>query len=183
MTDQIPADEVRKIIAFYRDGASDRGGMILDALRDLLPPPPLPTLADMTDEERAACQWMQADVGVERRIIVRVMDVEEGAVTLVESGDTVVCPHSSVTPRPDLPRFTWPGEQQTAPAPALPEGWRFADHKDHGRVIVTNTTPDEDGHVYFVAPAPDPLGNDWHPCDPAELTYLDTGQEVADAVD
>ena len=39
---------------------------------------------------------------------------------------------------------------------ALPEGWRLADHVTHGRVIVTNGTPDTEGHVYFVAPDPDP---------------------------
>ena len=113
MTDQtIPADDLRGFIARYRTSVNGQGSFLLDELEALLPAPPRPTLEDMTDEERAACQWMQADVGVERRIIVRVMDVEEGAVTLVESGDTVVCPHSSVTPRPDLPRMEWPSTGQ-----------------------------------------------------------------------
>ena len=142
-----------------------------------LPDPPRPTLADMLPKERAACQWMQADVGVERRIIVRVMDVEEGAVTLVESGDTVVCPHSSVTPRPDLPSMEWPGDQK--PAPALPNGWRLADHQRYGRVIVTNTTPNRDGRVYYVRSKDRrPAGFSWECCDPTELTFLDAEPEA-----
>ena len=158
----------------YPDTWTDRLRAAARVILNDVPAPPLPTLADMTPEERAECQGMQADVGVERRIIVRVMDVEEGAVTLVESGDTVVCPHSSVTPRPDLPRFVWPGDTPApAPAPALPEGWRLADHEKYGRVVVTSATPDTDGHVYFVAPADDPIGNDWHLCRNDELAYLD----------
>ena len=42
MTDMIPADAVREIIARYRDGASGRGGLILDDLKALL----RPTMAD-----------------------------------------------------------------------------------------------------------------------------------------
>ena len=61
-----------------------------------------------------------------------------------------------------------------APAPALPDGWRFAEHEDHGRVIVTNPTPDCYGTVYFAFPRADYLkGFDWKFCDPSELTYLD----------
>ena len=62
---------------------------------------------------------------------------------------------------------------QTTPAPALPDGWRLADHKDYGRGIVTNPTPARDGRVYFVIPADDPMGYDWLFCTPDELTYLD----------
>lgn len=177
------AEHVESSRATWGDRFRAAARVILDAV------PTPPTMADMTDEERAACQWMQADVGVERRIIVRVMDVEEGAVTLVESGDTVVCPHSSVTPRPDLPRLEWPGDQEPAPAPALPEGWRLADHKKHGRVIVTTQTPNRDGRVYYVIPAAvvphadhsqgafrNRMGFDWRTCDPAELTYIDADQ-------
>lgn len=57
--------------------------------------------------------------------------------------------------------------------PALPGGWRVADHKDNGRVIVT--TPNNDGRVYYVLPSDlDGLGFDWFFCHTDELTYLDT---------
>ena len=68
---------------------------------------------------------------------------------------------------------------QNIPA-ALPEGWRLADHKVSGRVIVTNPTPDSDGHVYFVMTSPEnTMGYDWFFCDPDELTYLDQGAKEA----
>ena len=154
----------------YPDTWTDRLRAAARVILNDVPAPPLPTLADMTPEERAECQGMQADVGVERRIIVRVMDVEEGAVTLVESGDTVVCPHSSVTPRPDLPRFVWPGDTP-APAPDLPDGWRLADHPRYGRVLVTTPEPDCDGDLWFIDPSAAPgVMEDW--CDPDVLTFL-----------
>ena len=146
----------------------------VQALRELILFPPRPTLADMSMEERAECRWMQADI----------YDTESGgewvirespqsnAVQLVNrDGKCLTVAAKDVTPRPDLPRLEWPGDQK--PAPALPEGWRLADHEAYGRVIVTSTTPDADGDVCFVAPAPGIIGNDWHLCDPDELTYLD----------
>ena len=64
--------------------------------------------------------------------------------------------------------------------PALPEGWRLADHEKYGRIIVTNDTPTTDGHVHFVMPNPsDPLGYDWMFCRPAELTYIDAAARQA----
>lgn len=63
-------------------------------------------------------------------------------------------------------------------APALPEGWRLADHYRIGRVIVTNPTPNQGGHVYFVTSDECvPRGSGWGFCTPAELTYLDTEPE------
>ena len=59
-------------------------------------------------------------------------------------------------------------------APALPDGWRHADHKKHGRVIVTSGTTDEDGLVAFVRRDDDlhrGHGYDW--CKPDKLTFLD----------
>ena len=68
-------------------------------------------------------------------------------------------------------------DQNPAPAPALPDGWRLADHEGHGRVIVTTQTPGSDGNVFFVLPSDGPLGYDWFFCDPAELTYIDQGAD------
>lgn len=66
-----------------------------------------------------------------------------------------------------------------APAPALPDGWRPADHYRIGRVIVTNPTPTPGGHVYFVTSDETvPRGSGWGFCTPGELTYLDTNQET-----
>ena len=177
MTDQtIPADEVRTIIAFYRDDASNRGDEILESLRYLLPPLPRPTLADMTEEERAACKWMQADVKNHReRYVIATPDDNDGEVALIDSDGGIdwIFPEY-VTPRPDLPRMEWPSDKKPDPAPALPDGWRLAEHEKHGLVLVTNTTPNRLGNVYFVAPTADYImGYDCRSCDPEELTYLE----------
>ena len=188
MTDQmIPADlhpedveHAHSYVQDYLDAtyAPDRTLAVARVLQALLPPPPLPTLADIPPEERSASRWLQCDHGIPGRSrsrgVIGYFDYEdEKAVILTTTCGVQRRDYAHVTPRPDLPRLEWPGDAPT-PAPALPEGWRLADHRAYGRVVVTNTVPDADGHVYFVAPAPEPLGNDWHPCDPAELTYLDT---------
>lgn len=181
MTDQqIPADKVRQIIARHRDGASHKGGLILDDLKALLP---RPTLADMTDEERAECQWMQADVYDTKaggEWVIR--DSHVNTVNLVSrSGKCLTAAPKDVTPRPDLPRLEWPGTEKPEPerVPALPVGWRIADHRKYGRVIVTNTTPNRDGYVYYLHLSNrDATRFDWDICDPDELTYIDTDQEA-----
>ena len=193
MTDQtIPAGQVRAIVdamrASMRHAEDDRANskfmgsmsVYVGALEALLPAPPFPTLADMTDEERDECQWMQADIvgGDEPLVIARVGRGGGSALILDRNGRSDWAPDEDVTPRPDLPRMAWPGDEKPDAAPALPDGWRLADHEDHGRVIVTNLTPNAVGHVYFVLPATDPLGYDWFFCDPDELRYLDTGQEA-----
>ena len=182
MTDQtIPADQVREIAARFRNQIEPHipfaeyvvWERAAEAVEALLPTPPRPTLADMTEEERRACQWMQADVanrGV--RYVIATPDDEDGDAELVAADGNIdwILPEY-VTPRPDLPRMEWPGDQK--PAPALPEGWRLADHKGYGRGIVTNPTPNRDGHVYFVIPDDDPMGYEWVFCTPDDLTYLD----------
>ena len=153
---------------------NDRTLAVARVLDALLPDPPSPTLAGMTPEERAGCRWMQAEVSErDTRYVIATPHDRHGDVALIDADGKIdwTLPEY-VTPRPDLPRLEWPGDTP-APAPALPEGWRLADHRAYGRVVVTNPTPDTEGHVYFVAPAPEPLGNDWHPCDPCELTYID----------
>lgn len=57
--------------------------------------------------------------------------------------------------------------------PTLPEGWRLANHEEHGRVIVTRPEPDEDGYVCYGLPINNTLGYEWRFCTPNELTYLD----------
>lgn len=197
MTDQIPADKVRKIATAMRDAMRrveddyPDGEFLMDMsdyIRDidaLLPASPRPTLADMTPEERDACQWMQADTKLWGRVVIIVPDLSDGRAALLDRcGDVIYGRYVNVTPRPDLPLLEWPGNKDAdpAPAPALPEGWRLADHEDHGRGVVTNLTPNRDGRVYFVIPADDPMGYDWLFCDPDDLTYLDQGADTSDTV-
>ena len=188
MTEQmIPADDVREIAEKMHHHASQEHvrrdaeryfRIFAKQLDDLLPTPP--TLADMTVEEREACRWMQCDVKNHRmRYVITNPDGGDGEASLIDSDgkiDWVFLEY--VTPRPDLPPLELPGDKK--PTPALPDGWRLADHPDHGRVIVTNPTPNRDGYVCYVLPADDyVLGYDWFLCYPDELKYLD--QEAEDA--
>ena len=120
MTDQIPADKVREIldewerIKEYADW-DDIDNLVKD-IRDLLPPPPRPTLADMTDDERDECQWMQADL---KDAAIRVVIVnpcwEDGTARVMWPGGFIEeADWERVTPRPNLPRMEWPDTGQEA---------------------------------------------------------------------
>ena len=125
MTDQNAlADKVRKIVNDMRrhaDHDAVRGTEeeytrhFVALLEALLPPPPRPTLADMTPQERAACQWMQADVeGRNTRYVIANPDGGDGEASLIDSDgkiDWVFLEY--VTPRPDLPRLEWPSDQKS----------------------------------------------------------------------
>lgn len=173
------ADKVRRLAARFRQemephtpaGEYAVWERAAEAVETLLPTPP--TLADMTPSKRAACQWMQADVaGRSMRYVIANPHENDGEVTLLDSDGGIdwVFPEY-VTPRPDLRRMEWPGD---TPSPALPDGWRLAEHEKHGLIIVTNTTPNRLGNVYFVVPTADYImGYDCHSCDPEELTYLE----------
>ena len=93
--------------------APDRTLAVARVLQALLPPPP-PTLADMTDEERGACQWMQCEVTNSRgKWILATPSDEDGDAGLVSSyGDICWLLPGRVTPRPDLPRMEWPDADQ-----------------------------------------------------------------------
>ena len=81
----------------------------------------------------------------------------------------------------NLPRLEWPGNEKPAPAPALPEGWRLADHPQYGPVVVTSMEPDDAGFVWFVRT--DPYGGsegyDAGCCKPDVLTFLAQGADTS----
>ena len=140
--------------------------------------PAPPTLADMTPKERAECRWMQCDVeGYESRAVIVSPGHSMGIAVLLDlRGEVIYEACDIITPRPDLPSLELPGDKKSDPAPALPGGWRLADHPDHGRVVVTNITPNPEGYIHFALPTDNPLGHYWWLCKPDELTYLDTNQ-------
>ena len=88
-------------------------------LQALLPPPPPPTLADMTEAERAKCQWMQCDVeGEDARAVIIHPHWGDGSARVLWPGGFFTYPDwEQVTPRPDLPRLEWPGDKKPEPAP------------------------------------------------------------------
>ena len=114
---------VREFLTEWRKGLETSGANhsheILDDLEETLFGPTLPTLADMTPEEREACRWMQADVKL----------ANGGSVTCVIADPRtpgakvrVWAPHGGsddvqegrVTPLPDLPKLEWPGSHADA---------------------------------------------------------------------
>ena len=187
MTDHIPADlspedaeEARSYVEDFLDAThvSDRVLAVARVLQALLPTPPRPTLADMNEEERhdAVGMWADVDGFHPYRAVIGDIPAPKVPVFRPTAGSLDWAHPEDVTPLPELGRAWSPGGSPTgtpAPAPTLPDGWRLADHKDNGRVIVTNTTPTRDGRVYYVLPAADPLGYDWLFCTPDELTYID----------
>lgn len=118
----IDADKVRELADqlaeeaedFASEGLAHRYMTIAKRLLDILPAPSLPTLADMTPEEREACRWMQADVKL----------ANGGSATCVIANPRmpgarvrVWAPHGGsddveegrVTPLPGEPKLEWPG--------------------------------------------------------------------------
>lgn len=185
MTDQtIPADQVRDLAKRLRSyvgptltaGECQVWERAAEAIEALLPAPPLPTLADMPPDDRAACQWMQCEVhdvpGLREGVLV-CTDQDCGYV-LDEKGETWFLDHTKVTPRPDLPRMEWPGDQKPAPAPApaLPGDWRLADHREYGRVLVVRV----DGEDAIFGGPFKATGIRTHVGRVADLTFVDTDQ-------
>ena len=123
MTDQtIPADDVREIIGKMRYHANHdnvRGTeeeyvrFFASQLEALLPTPTPPTMADMTEEERHECRWMQCDAGPygRRGLIIK---TGEWAVYVTDKETGVYSNYSPdlVTALPDLPRMEWNGTEK-----------------------------------------------------------------------
>ena len=73
----------------------------------------VPTMADMTEEERHECRWMQCDAGpYGRRGLI--IDTGEWDVYVADKETGAYSNYSPdlVTARPDLPRMDWEGTDQ-----------------------------------------------------------------------
>ena len=113
MTDQIFHEElratIRDAIASYLDTYTD------EELRELATESLKPTtLAEMTDEGRIECQWMQAEVkGYESRVVIVNPYWSDGSARVMWLHTRLAeVPWKSVTPRPDLPRMEWPSAEE-----------------------------------------------------------------------
>ncbi|KGF17382.1 hypothetical protein [Corynebacterium freneyi] len=166
MTDQtIPAAAIRAWREKY-EGCT--GNTALEALDALLPPPPRPTLADMTSNERIATRWTQADVQGQRgrAVIIAPLWDSRTARVMWDDGETTEEAVNAVTPRPDLPPLEWPGDQkpeevtpvkvgdviESADDPrlaALPAGSILVD-RDGGAFEVTKADTGEWGGIGYV---------------------------------
>ncbi|WP_044027492.1 hypothetical protein [Corynebacterium glutamicum] len=117
----VDAEKVREALDSYLSNCTRGtvGHYIAEEIaRDLEPllPPKLPTLADMTPEEREACQWMQADVKLDisgatvRRVIAHPGSADMNVSVWAPCGGSNFVDAESVTPLPDLPKLQWPGD-------------------------------------------------------------------------
>ena len=118
----IDAEKVRVLLDRWAANpfpTSDEVAVLNDV--EALLAPPLPTLADMTDEERQACRWMQCEVAETenhysgRGVILSPGDVGRATNVISEDGGWWLgIAMEAVTPLPDLPRMAWPDEHHPA---------------------------------------------------------------------
>lgn len=104
-------DTVREILATRGMKAAE----MIAKIESALPPPPRPTLANMTLDERKACQWMQCDVeGYDDPwLIINPIDDEDHAHVVKREGNTGIFETKYITPRPDRPRMKWDDNDQS----------------------------------------------------------------------
>ncbi|CAB0727472.1 hypothetical protein FRC0543_01657 [Corynebacterium diphtheriae] len=103
----------------------------------------LPTLADMTVEEREKCVLMQAqDAGGKLCIILYASP--SGASVIYRGGANGSWGLDSVTPRPDLPRLEWPSCE---PEPEYKIGETLETFEDFQNTPVGTVAIDADGDI------------------------------------
>lgn len=80
----------------------------LQSLLDL----PLPTLADMTPEEREACLWMQVDLPhhLPGAVLADPGGPDSDPRVMYRDGATFTVKHEDVTPLQGEPKLEWPGD-------------------------------------------------------------------------
>lgn len=107
MTDHIPADKLREVLDEYR---TQMPCQIEEALTGLLPTPPLPTLADMTPEEREKCQWIWGKTKTGRIVLIGLISGDRCKCHFPDGGHSFFG-LDYITPLPDLPKMQWPGSE------------------------------------------------------------------------
>lgn len=133
MNDQIPAvtdDDRRRAYEWAKSVEANLdtwGGRLSAPARVILnavPTPPRPTLADMTDDERAACLRMQCDTAPNRSVRGFIADIYPGGCRIIErdTWEWRSCSDDMVTPRPDLPRMEWPADEEAEDGPPVKAG-------------------------------------------------------------
>lgn len=84
--------------------------LMVSNLESLIPTPKLPTLADMTPEERVACKWMQCMIGDDTDDYCLLITVDTPCSRVVfQNGNSTIWNNDLITPLPDLPKLEWPG--------------------------------------------------------------------------
>lgn len=95
---------------------------IVQDFADLLPVPKLPTLADMTEEERLACQFMQARLE-DGTLGIIVSPGDPRSCVILEDGGFFTLSNKSVTPLQGEPKLKWPGSEPQPSKVRMSEMW------------------------------------------------------------
>lgn len=93
-----------------------------EALESLLTPNKLPTLADMTPEERLACQFMQARLE-DGTLGIIVCPGDPRSCVILEDGGFFTLSNKSVTPLQGEPKLKWPGSEPQPSKVRMSEMW------------------------------------------------------------
>ncbi|CAB0635246.1 hypothetical protein CIP107566_00530 [Corynebacterium diphtheriae] len=126
----------------------------------------LPTLADMTVEEREKCMFMQA-VDREGKLCTILHAFPSGVSVFYKDGTKGAWGLDSVIPRPDLPKLEWPSCE---PEPEFRVGKLLETHDDFENAPIGTVAIDTDGDILFKA-------NDdkWKPAGTAIKSKYDKG--------
>ncbi|AWR15506.1 hypothetical protein D9B85_05815 [Corynebacterium diphtheriae] len=103
----------------------------------------LPTLADMTTEEREKCMFMQA---VDRggKLCTILYAFPSGVSVFYKDGTKGAWGLDSVIPRPDLPKLEWPSSE---PEPEFSVGKKLETHEDFENAPIGTVAIDADGDI------------------------------------
>lgn len=85
--------------------------------------PKLPTLADMTPEERLASKFMQAKIADSDQIYVISSPGLTSSSLWPENGHVIRRDNEHITPLPDLPKLEWPGSEPRPKRVSLSDMW------------------------------------------------------------
>lgn len=140
----------------------------VDILKKLITPK-LPTLADMTNEERKACKWMQAKASGSDDLYVLANVSTSSSYLWTQDGHVIFRGNDTITPIPTVPKFKWPGHDEE-----LPKGMRLADHPDYGRVVVSPKSDSDAEYKIFYSDEDSNTGAYYQYASKRSLDFLDT---------
>lgn len=105
----VDIEKVREIMEPFMNSYEGNPRDAVQAIIALLTPK-LPTLADMTQEEREACRWMQCMIADDTDEYCLLITVDDPCSrVLFQNGDSTIWNNDLITPLPDLPKLQWPG--------------------------------------------------------------------------
>ncbi|GFK19304.1 hypothetical protein [Corynebacterium glutamicum] len=143
----VDVEKVREIIE-SKEGRPPATALpeLLHDLRNLITPK-LPTLADMTAEEREACKWMQCMIGDDTDDYCLLITVDTPFSRVIfQNGNSTIWKNDLITPLPDLPKLEWPGGEPVEKHgnASLDPQENFDASVEHVKTVQSSPEPKED---------------------------------------